>query len=277
MNRVDLRAPFDRLWEGRDPFAELSALTGREYRSVKNRRTVRIEVDGKGFFVKMHRGIGWREIFKNLLQFKLPAIGAAGEYRALEKLKAIGVPTMEIAGFGERGNDPARRESFLITRELTGTVSLEDLALSHRFSPVGRLRIIRALGTSCGTMHRAGINHRDCYLCHYLLHLDTAESPQVRLSVIDLHRAQIRRRVPFRYRVKDVAGLLFSAFDLPLRRSDVWRFLRAYRDGGSLRAMLRDEGRFLRAVHRTARRLYFREFHKYPANDPFFREKGSVR
>lgn len=265
MLNFDLRAPFCRLWQGKDPFAEVFALEGEEFRNVKNRRTFRIEAGGEGFFVKIHRGIGWREIFKNLFQFKLPVTGAANEYRALEELHRIGVDTMETAAFGERFRNPAARESFLITRELTDVVSLEDLAAVGEIRGTFKLKLLRALAESAGKMHRAGINHRDCYICHYLYHRNRSD---VRLSVIDLHRAQIRKKVPRRYLVKDVAGLLFSSFDVPLSRRDIWRFIHFY-CGGDVREELAERRKFYQAVYKAACKLYRKEHGKFPQNDPF--------
>ncbi|MCI5778622.1 MAG: lipopolysaccharide core heptose(I) kinase RfaP [Lentisphaeria bacterium] len=263
---VDLRPPFAEWWRHRDPFAEAFALEGEEFRNVKNRRTFRIEAEGRGFFVKLHRGVGWAEIFKNLFQFKLPVTDAGSEYRALTALKRLGVPTMEIAAFGCRNFNPARRESFLITEELTDVTSLEDLA--RRGIPgAWKPKLIRALARSAGTMHRAGINHRDCYLCHYLLKNASLGAPEAQLHVIDLHRAQMRRRVPYRYRVKDVAGLCFSALDLPLSRRDLWRFIAAY-SGRPLRTELKERGRFWSDVYRTALKLYRKEFNHAPARAP---------
>ena len=74
-----LNEPFDVLWKDQDAFDAVFALEGEVFRNIKNRKTFRIEVDGRGFFIKIHRGVGWREIFKNLLQFKLPVISAAGD------------------------------------------------------------------------------------------------------------------------------------------------------------------------------------------------------
>ena len=265
MLKSDLRSPFDRLWQDKEPFAEVFALEGEEFRNVKNRRTFRIEVGGNGFFVKIHRGIGWKEIFKNLFQFKLPVTGAANEYRALEELHRIGVPTMETAAFAERYNNPAAKESFLITRELTGVVSLEELAAQGAVTGGFKIKLIRALAESAGKMHRAGINHRDCYICHYLYH---RELPELCLSVIDLHRAQIRKKVPRRYLIKDVAGVLFSSFDVPLSKRDVYRFIRIYAQRG-IREELTVNGAFYQAVYRTAVELYFKEFKHLPLHDPF--------
>ena len=45
---------FKELWQSADPFAEVAKIEGEVFREVKNRRTFRIEVDGKGFFVKIN-------------------------------------------------------------------------------------------------------------------------------------------------------------------------------------------------------------------------------
>ena len=268
MTKIDLREPFAGLWSGRDVFAEVFALEGEVFRNVKNRRTFRIEAGGRGFFVKIHRGVGWREIFKNLFQFKLPVTGAGNEYRALTALKKLQIPTMEIAAFGERNFNPAGKESFLITEELTDVISLEELAQKEQIPPELKCRLIRALALSAGEMHRAGINHRDCYICHYLLKKDSADLHIPQLHVIDLHRAQIRKHLPFRYQVKDVAGLFFSSLDVPLSRRDVWRFIRLY-SGRKLKNELTENKKFWQTVYRTALKLYCKEFKKLPEYNPF--------
>ena len=89
------------LLEG-DPFAKAFALEGEVFRNVKNRRTVRFRWNGKDYFIKMHRGVGWREIFKNLFQLKRPVLGAANEYLAIRKLESLGVDTMKVYAFAER-------------------------------------------------------------------------------------------------------------------------------------------------------------------------------
>lgn len=78
-------------------------------------------------------------------------------------------------------------------------------------------------------MHAAGINHRDCYICHFLLHLPfTGREDELKISVIDLHRAQIRSKVPRRWRDKDLIGLYFSSMNIGLTQRDIWRFMKVY-------------------------------------------------
>lgn len=252
MAEIFLDEPFVSLWQGKDVFGEVAALSGEEFRRVKSRRTFRCEVDGKGFFIKHHLGVGWGEIIKNLLQFKKPVTGARGEYEAVRLLEQQRVPTMTCAGFGERFFNPAAKESFIITCELAGMISLEDLFAAGEVTPVMRRDIICRLGQSVGRMHAAGLNHRDCYICHFLRSPETGA-----LHVIDLHRAQIRKKVPFRYAVKDVAGILFSSMDLKLTLREVALFYREYKRAGN-----RDSRRFRKAVFNTACRLYLKEFGK---------------
>ena len=241
-------------------FESVFRLEGEDYRLVKARRTFRFELDGKGYFAKVHRGIGWKEIFKDLFQFKLPILGAGNEFAALELLNAKNIPTMTCAAFGRRGWNPARQQSFLITDELADMVSLEDFVKDEKFPALRRV-IFDTLASSLGAMHSLGVNHRDCYICHYLLNKEQAVSGNVKLFVIDLHRAQIRKSVPFRYRVKDVAGILFSSLDLKPSKRELLRFAAIY---SSANFQMKDNRRFWNAVDKAARKLYRKEFGRDP-------------
>ncbi len=264
MQEIALASPFKELWADKEPFEEAFRLDGESFRQVKSRHTFRFEIDGKGYFAKLHHGCGWREIFKDLFQFKRPILGADNEYRALLHLKKQNIDTMTPCAYGMRGSNPAHLQSFLITRELTGVVSLEDLCLNWQEKPPAfsvKAALIRKLGTMTGQMHRSGLNHRDCYICHFLLKKDTLASPDPVLHVIDLHRAQIRAKVPHRYLVKDVAGLFFSSMDTGITSRDILRFIRAYADR-PLRQELAENRRFYEDVKKAARKLYRKEFSK---------------
>jgi heptose I phosphotransferase len=262
MKQIWLSDRFRTLWEGRDPFDEVEQLQGEVFRHVASRRTIRVAIDGRHYFAKIHHGVGWREIVKNLLHLKLPVLGAENEWRALNLLHEIGVRTITPVAFGRMGRNAARIHSFLITEELTGTTSLEDFcaAWSAQPPPPQRRRaLIKQLAGIVQRMHSHGLNHRDCYLCHF--HLDTAsgrdslEVDKLRLYVIDLHRAQIRRRTPRRWLIKDLAGLYFSALGLGLTRTDRWRFIMAY-EQKPLRQVLQEHKRFWGRVERTALALH---------------------
>jgi heptose I phosphotransferase len=260
--KLILAEPFKSLWAGRDAFHEVEGLQGEVYRELEARRTLRTEVAGKGFFVKIHRGIGWGEIFKNLLTAKLPVLGAGQEWRAIQRLQKAGVPTMTAVAYGEKGRNPADQHSFIITEELAPTVSLEDFSINWRMQPPEpRLKraLIDEVARMTGMMHRAGVNHRDCYICHFLLHTDKpVTADDFKLSVIDLHRAQTRPAITKRWRNKDLAALYFSALDIGLTRRDKLRFLKGY-FMQPLRQILREEASLLAWLEGKANKLYERK------------------
>lgn len=66
MITLHLDEPFRSLWADQDPFVAAEHLQGNVLRALEGRRTLRIEIAGRGYFLKIHRGIGWREIIKNL-------------------------------------------------------------------------------------------------------------------------------------------------------------------------------------------------------------------
>jgi heptose I phosphotransferase len=228
------------------------------YRDKEGRKTLRFMYRSKPFFLKLHTGIGWAEVFKNLIQLRLPVRSASNEYQAILALQRAGVYTLTVAAYALEGWNPAALRSMIVTAELTGTVKLEDYCANWVMEPPSanvRLRLLRAVADIARRMHGAGINHRDFYLCHFHLDESSFEEQEVRCYLIDLHRAQIRVNTPRRWRIKDLAGLYFSALDCGLTRRDLLRFLHHYSDGGLRRALGRDR-RLWRQVEKRAIKLY---------------------
>lgn len=236
------------------------------YRSKEGRKTLRFDWQGRSWFLKQHSGIGWGEIFKNLLQGRLPVLGAANEYHAVLALQALGVDTMSVGAYASQGINPAKIHSMIVTEDLVATISLEDYCADWATSPPPfaiRVKLIRKLADSAGRMHRQGINHRDFYLCHFHLDPSTLGDTSPRCHLIDLHRAQIRARIPRRWQVKDLAGLYFSALDCGLTRRDLLRFVAHYSSQG-LRQGLIENGSLWRQVEQRAFKLYRREHGREP-------------
>jgi heptose I phosphotransferase len=247
-----------------DAFNACMHWPGAVFSEDRGRQTLQVQIGDATYFLKRHDGVGWREIAKNLLQLRLPILGARTEVRAIARLHALGVPTMTTAGWGERGLNPARRQSFILTEALQDTVSLATFCADWGQRPhwtrpqlLLKRQLLRQLAGIARTLHDNGVNHRDFYLCHFLLRKGspglTQPGAPLHLHVIDLHRVQRRRRTPFRWRVKDVASLYFSALDAGLTRTDCLRFMQLYA-GQPLRLTLGN--RFWKAVSRRAESLY---------------------
>jgi heptose I phosphotransferase len=270
VNRPDelfLDEPFRTLWAGQDAFRAAAALQGHVLRELDGRRTLRTEVAGRGYYVKLHRGVGWGEILKNLVTARLPVLGAEHEWLAISRLTELGVDTMKAVAFGRRGSNPARQESFIITEELAPTVSLEDYCRdwpAQPPAPAFKRALIARVAEMARRMHQGGVNHRDCYICHFLLHTDPPPSPErLRLSLIDLHRAQVREgAAPRRWRDKDLAALHFSTLEIGLTARDRLRFLRGYFDR-PLRDILIEEADLLAHLAREGARLMERYQRKF--------------
>ncbi len=229
---IELKTPFSKLWENKDPFIEADKLHGEVFRALESRRTLRFEVEDKSYFIKIHYGTTLKEVIKNLISFRLPVLGADREWNAIHQLTKVGVDTMNGRAFGQKGLNPLRRHSFIITEDLTPTVSLEDYCENWQKAPPSfkvKQMVIHRVADMVRKMHATGINHRDCYICHFLLHLPfTSNESELKISVIDLHRAQLRATVPTRWRDKDLIGLYYSSLNIGLTQRDILRFMKWY-------------------------------------------------
>lgn len=226
-------------------FGEFMALEGRVVRSVPSRQTSQVLLDGQSFFIKKHLGVGWWEIFKNLLVGKRPIIDAHTERLAIQKLTQAGIKTTPLAAYGQRGSCPATRQSFLLTHDLGDILSIEDICLdceNHPPSVKLKRKLIREVALVTKRMHRAGIHHRDFYICHICFQQADLHAEQIPLIVIDLHRATAHSHLSVKAMIKDIAALYSSVMHVGLSKSDLMRFCSIYWDNLSdhkVRAMMR--------------------------------------
>jgi UDP-glucose:(heptosyl)LPS alpha-1,3-glucosyltransferase len=248
-------------WKDQDVFSLMENMQGKIAREMKDRQTLRFEMNGQGYYRKWHRGVGWREIIKNCLQLRWPVLGAINEWNALNKLRALNIPSLIPLAYGVRGNNPARQQSFIVTRELTDVIQLDHFFEQHSVGVKARHRILASVAAIARELHAAGINHRDFYLCHFMLKAqfiaDQTLVPEIYL--VDLHRAQLRPQVPERWLVKDLGGLLFSSLNLNFTRRDYLRFMRVY-FAQELHKVLVEKKGLLEKITERARATYHRDF-----------------
>lgn len=248
-------------WHGYAVFDLLATMPGEIFRDKEGRRTLRFVLNNHSYFLKYHQGVGWQEIIKNLIQGRLPILGARNEWRAIQFLQQHNIDTMTLAGYAEKGINPATRQSFVITDDLTDTMSLEFVGEQWQQQPPSfatKQALIKKLAKMSRIMHENGMNHRDYYLCHFLVEADfarhntyTADMP---IYLIDLHRAQLRQKTPLRWQVKDLGSLYFSASRVALTRRDKLRFMRCY-SGLPLRQILAEQASLWQQVEQRANKL----------------------
>lgn len=242
-------------------FEQLMELTGEKFRQLEGRLTQRVLLGNKYYFIKQHRGVGWKEIYKNWLQLRPPVISAQNEWQAIQALKKLNVSVPAIAAYGQRGINPAKRHSFILMEELAPVLSLEELCKHWPNQPPSfklKKNLIAEVARIAAILHEHGINHRDFYICHFLLSvpngIEHINPETLRLHLIDLHRAQIRRITPKRWRIKDLAGLYFSSKDAALSQRDLFRFMKGYAKK-PLREIMREKD-FWEKVRSRGEQLY---------------------
>ncbi len=264
---IILRDELNSVWRGQDVFSLMENLQGKVAREMKDRQTLRFEIDGQGYYRKWHRGVGWREIIKNCVRLRWPVLGASNEWYALNKLRALAIPSLIPLAYGIRGKNPARQQSFIVTRELTDVIQMDHFFERHSVGIKAKHRILVSIAAIARELHAAGINHRDFYLCHFMLKthfiVDQEQMPEIYL--VDLHRAQLRPQVPERWLVKDLGGLLFSSLNLDFTRRDYLRFMRVY-FAQELRVVLMEKKSLLEKITVRACVTYRRDF----GHDPLF-------
>jgi heptose I phosphotransferase len=214
---------------------------------LESRQTYRLRLhSGRVMYLKFYRKVEPEPRFARIFArgFDSPA---SREWHVLQRLIEIGVPTMQPAACIEEIGDSRVVRAALLTVGLNAPRSLQRLLLeefSQYPQPARRQALARELGRLLRVMHEGGVNHRDFYLVHIRVgHNDE-------LFVTDLNRADIRKRVTRRWRVKDVAALFHSAPTSIVTATDRARVARAYLGG-----RLRDHRPFIEAVFRKAERM----------------------
>ncbi|NPA25358.1 MAG: lipopolysaccharide core heptose(I) kinase RfaP [Deltaproteobacteria bacterium] len=251
-------------WLKESAFEKIFALEGEVFRHKDGRRTLRFEHDGRSYFAKLHHGLGWRRFCKSLLRGKWPVCGADNEWRAIQILTGKGIATTPLVAWGRRGHLPATRQSFIITEDLSDTVSLEDFCRNWPENPPPpRLKraLIHEVAQITATLHRLGLYHCDLYICHFLLDRQETTNPDPRglkLHLIDLHRVRHGGLRPRRWQIKDLAALHFSSFEIGLTRRDRLRFISAY-SGRPWRESLQEDANLWNRVEKRGQAFY-REF-----------------
>ena len=194
------------------------------------RRSVHVfDWQGRRYFFKCHlqagsRGLGIREWVWN------------------GRFADLGIPVAKAVAAGE---------SFFISEEIQGAQSVEKILdmLGQKGGRACRVpwALLKETAQIVATMHAARIAHKDLYLGHFFWDEATG-----RLSLIDLARAQRHSLFFSRWRVKDLASLLFSSSLLNVSLRDKIRFFHAYRKKRPLRIA---DWLMILWVQRKARRI----------------------
>jgi heptose I phosphotransferase len=199
-------------------------------------------------YLKRHYRFPW---WRRLMATLWPGRGwspALTEWRHLHWAKEHGLAVPEAVAAGEIIGPWLRLDSFLVVEELRGMLPLHEAvprAQTH-LAPAAfrqwKKAIIVQVAQLARSMHAAQHYHKDFYLCHLYVADPAGEStaahgnsagsfePSCRpcVHLIDLHRLGYHPWIGYRWRIKDLAQLLFSS-ELPgITNRDRLRFLLLY-------------------------------------------------
>jgi tRNA A-37 threonylcarbamoyl transferase component Bud32 len=154
------------------------------------------------------------------------------EYDRAVAMAARGVPTVEPLAIGERRAALGAGDSYLVTRSLDDTQTLNSfLALTVvPMPPRRRARVrqglARALGRLLARLHDAGVRHDDFHAANILVRLDAHDEPD--LFLIDPSAVHVLRG-PLDWPASFNNLVTFTRWFVPrVSRADRLRFWRAY-------------------------------------------------
>jgi hypothetical protein len=146
--------------------------------------------------------------------FTLPAETEARAFRALA-LEKIPCPTLVAWGTLSDGR------SFTMTEDLAGYSAADKLLAAG--TPFDTL--LEPTATLAARLHKAGLHHRDLYLCHFFVRPDPLDIKLIDVARVDRLGSFLTRR---RWIVKDLAQFWYSTTSLPITDDQRAQWLAVY-------------------------------------------------
>lgn len=250
-------------------FEKLMAMQGHIFRKRDGRCTQLITLNERHYFIKQFSSTSWFKLFKSLFFLKFDEISNKLEYLTLKRLKQLNILVPAIYAFGNKPSiNPTKKQSFIITESLLDhTISLTDFCNTWKLSPPSfalRNAVIKKIARITKNLHGNGIIHQDLFFHHFLLDNDSVSSQHysdLKIYLIDFHRAFIRKKPRQRWMIKDLAGLYCSGKFFHSSKRDIFRFLKEYYEL-PLRTILKTKIQFLNKVIKRGEKNYKTEFAK---------------
>ncbi len=203
-------------------------------------------------YLKRYRPVPLKEKLKNWTCGKRAYFDAFHEWRAILTFHKYELPTMVPIAVAKHGHN-----SCLLTLGITDYIRASELfpsLCSPQYADI-RKTLIEKIANLAGTMHRMGLAHQDFYLVHMFIRKNENYKPYI----IDLQRVIMQRRLAMRWRVKDLAQLLFSAAPV-ITKKDIDTFCNTYMKASETRKQLGPK--LARSVSRKAGRMAARHNRK---------------
>jgi heptose I phosphotransferase len=203
--------------------AIMGTTRGKLLRALPDRENWRLELHPphaapRGAYLKKHHVRDWHSWWRAKVGAGPGKSPGRVEARNAARLAKSGIAAMRLIAYGEKLHPDGLLESFVLTEELAGYEQLDHF-LRRRFAepePTARGprdhqldQLLKDVAGVAARFHQLGYNHRDLYCCHFFIR--EPEPGQFQVNLIDLQRVEHRRRFRWRWLVKDLAQLAYSA------------------------------------------------------------------
>lgn len=197
---------FERVWQCDDGNRNRNRI-----KTIKERSVTRMEIDGVALYLKRHN--------RRFIGFKRRSDGRA-EFENILAFKRNDLATLTPVAMGERFPRFFWVESFLITRDFSPFVTLENLLKKPPDFLIDQKKILlKEIAGFARRMHRAGFNHRDFNANHILLHYRSgSDAPEI--ATFDLQRVGKRKFLRFRWIIKSLAEINYTLPDKLFEEKD---------------------------------------------------------
>ena len=207
---------------------EVFALSGELMASAPMSHVIRVECEGKRYYVKRYEGNGRRLVRRwfGLRQWLVPPRVRA-EWRNLERFAAWGIPTARLAAYGLERRWGGFRRGALITEEVCDSDDLATLAANAdpRLRDGVWVRMVLAqVAAATRRMHAEGFVHNDLKWRNLLV--TRGRTPQVHF--IDCPNGGFWWGPFLRYRIIKDLACLDKVAKYELSRTQRLRFFLAY-------------------------------------------------
>jgi len=188
-------------------FDEFFLIQGNVVRQVDNRQTIFYSLNKLSFFIKKHKFPSLNEILKSFLSLKYPIFGAKNEYIALSFLKKNKINSLTPLAYGSSGF--FFKSSFLITKPMENVEQLDNFFKKTK-SLALKKQILIELAKIIRIIQSLGMIHRDLYLCHFWIDLKKLKKNEIKIYIIDLHRAVFKSKLSQNHKMKELSDFIFS-------------------------------------------------------------------
>ncbi|UDQ98237.1 lipopolysaccharide kinase InaA family protein [Lentisphaerota bacterium WC36G] len=214
-------------------------------------------------YLKRYASTPLKERFKGIVSFKKTNFNAYDEWNSIMAFHEHNLPTMKPVALASDGKNcciltlgiTEYRKASIIFEELQEQEKNAQNEMELEKIRQKKSTLISQIADYVGRMHAAGMAHQDLYLVHFFV----KEHENMQPYLIDLQRCLVRKKVAWRWRVKDLGQLLFASNKF-LSNSDKVFFWEIYTALAGYKFF--KNRRLINAIRRKANRILEREQRK---------------